>query len=54
MILDVVSMQVSDEELIKIDGLEFRALFTPGHTSLICLIAQNIRNQNLSFLLLSF
>jgi len=30
---DVVSMQVSDEELIKIDGLEFRSLFTPGHTS---------------------
>ena len=30
---DVVSMQVSDEELIKIDHLEFRALFTPGHTS---------------------
>ena len=30
---DVVSMQVSDQELIKIDGLEFRALFTPGHTS---------------------
>jgi len=30
---DIVSMQVSDEELIKIDGLEFRALFTPGHTS---------------------
>ena len=30
---DVVSMQVSNEELIKIDGLEFRALFTPGHTS---------------------
>ena len=30
---DVVSMQVSDEELIKMDGLEFRALFTPGHTS---------------------
>ena len=30
---DVVSMQVSDEELIKIDGLELRALFTPGHTS---------------------
>ena len=27
---DVVSMQVSDDELIKIDGLEFRALFTPG------------------------
>ena len=26
-------MQVSDKELIKIDGLEFRALFTPGHTS---------------------
>ena len=31
--VDVVSMQVSDEELIKIDGLELRALFTPGHTS---------------------
>ena len=30
---DVVSMQVSDEELIEIDGLEFKALFTPGHTS---------------------
>ena len=30
---DIVSMQVSDEELIKIDGLELRALFTPGHTS---------------------
>jgi len=30
---DVVSMQVSDEELIKIKGLELRALFTPGHTS---------------------
>ena len=30
---DIVSMQVSDEELIKTDGLEFRALFTPGHTS---------------------
>ena len=30
---DIVSMKVSDEELIKIDGLELRALFTPGHTS---------------------
>ena len=30
---NVVSMQVSNDELIKIDGLEFRALFTPGHTS---------------------
>ena len=30
---NIVSMQVSDEELIKIDGLELRALFTPGHTS---------------------
>ena len=30
---DVVSMQVSDDELIKIDGLELKALFTPGHTS---------------------
>ena len=30
---DVVSMQVSDEEVIKIDGLELKALFTPGHTS---------------------
>ena len=26
-------MQVSDDELIKIDGLELKALFTPGHTS---------------------
>ena len=31
--VDVVSMQVSDKAVIKIDGLEFRALFTPGHTS---------------------
>ena len=31
--VDIVSMQVSDEELIKTDGLELRALFTPGHTS---------------------
>ena len=30
---EVVSMQVSNEELITIDGLELRALFTPGHTS---------------------
>ena len=30
---NVVSMQVSDEELIKIDGLELKAMFTPGHTS---------------------
>ena len=30
---DVVSMQVADNELVKIDGLEFKALFTPGHTS---------------------
>ena len=30
---DIVSMQVSDGELIEIDGLELRALFTPGHTS---------------------
>ena len=30
---DVVAMQVKEDELIKIDGLEFRALFTPGHTS---------------------
>ena len=30
---EVVSMQVSNEELIAIDGLELRALFTPGHTS---------------------
>jgi sulfur dioxygenase len=30
---DVVSMQVSDDELIKVDGLELKALFTPGHTS---------------------
>ena len=30
---DVVSMQVSDDELIKIDDLQLRSLFTPGHTS---------------------
>ena len=30
---DIVSMQVSDGDLIKIDSLELRALFTPGHTS---------------------
>ena len=30
---DVVSMQVSDDELIKIDDLQLRAVFTPGHTS---------------------
>tara|TARA_B100000767_G_scaffold99778_2_gene95765 strand:- start:60 stop:1079 length:1020 start_codon:yes stop_codon:yes gene_type:complete len=30
---DIVSMKVSDEELVTIDGLKFRALFTPGHTS---------------------
>ena len=30
---DIVSMKVSDDEIIKIDGLKLRALFTPGHTS---------------------
>ena len=29
---DVVSMHVSDEEKIKIDGLELQAIYTPGHT----------------------
>ncbi|WP_075506128.1 MBL fold metallo-hydrolase [Candidatus Pelagibacter communis] len=30
---DVVAMRVSDEEIIKIDGIELQALYTPGHTS---------------------
>jgi len=30
--VDVVAMQVSDEEKIKIDGLELQAIYTPGHT----------------------
>merc|ERR1712127_99835 len=29
---DVVAMQVADEEKIKIDGLELKAIYTPGHT----------------------
>ena len=29
---DVVTMHVTDEEKIKIDGLEFQAIYTPGHT----------------------
>ena len=30
---DVVAMRVSDEEIIKIDGIDLQALYTPGHTS---------------------
>jgi len=30
---DVVTMRVADEEKIKLDGIEFQALYTPGHTS---------------------
>ena len=30
---DVVSMKVSDDEDIKIEGIVLKALFTPGHTS---------------------
>ncbi|MDB0054036.1 MBL fold metallo-hydrolase [Candidatus Pelagibacter sp.] len=30
---DVVAMKVSDEEIIKIDGIDLKALYTPGHTS---------------------
>ena len=29
---DVVAMQVADEEIIKIDNLELKAIYTPGHT----------------------
>ena len=29
---DVVTMHVTDEEKIKIDGLELQAIYTPGHT----------------------
>ena len=29
---DVVAMKVSDEEIIKIDGIDLKALYTPGHT----------------------
>ena len=30
---DVVAMKVSDEEIVKIDGIDLKALYTPGHTS---------------------
>jgi glyoxylase-like metal-dependent hydrolase (beta-lactamase superfamily II)/rhodanese-related sulfurtransferase len=30
---DVVAMRVADEENIKIDGIDLKALYTPGHTS---------------------
>jgi len=30
---DVVTMRVADEEKIKLDGIEFQAIYTPGHTS---------------------
>jgi sulfur dioxygenase len=30
---DVVAMRVSDEENIKIDGIDLKAIYTPGHTS---------------------
>ena len=30
---DVVAMKVSDDEIIKIDGINIKALYTPGHTS---------------------
>jgi sulfur dioxygenase len=30
---DVVAMKVSDDEVIKIDGINLIALYTPGHTS---------------------
>ena len=30
---DVVAMKVSDDEIIKIDGINLKALYTPGHTS---------------------
>ena len=30
---DVVAMKVSDEETVKIEGIDLKALYTPGHTS---------------------
>ena len=30
---DSVEIKVKDEELIKLDQLELRAIYTPGHTS---------------------
>ena len=30
---DIVSMKVSDDEDVKIEGIVLKALFTPGHTS---------------------
>ena len=30
---DVVAMRVSDEENIKIDGIDLKAIYTPGHTA---------------------
>ncbi len=30
---DVVEIKVKDEELIKIEGLKLKAIYTPGHTS---------------------
>jgi len=29
---DIVAMQVADEEMVKIEGLELQAIYTPGHT----------------------
>ena len=30
---DAVEIKVKDDELIKIDGLKIKSLYTPGHTS---------------------
>ena len=30
---DAVEVKVKDEEIIKLDGLNFKAIYTPGHTS---------------------
>ena len=30
---DAVEVKVKDDEIIKLDKLNFRALYTPGHTS---------------------
>ena len=30
---DIVEIKVQDNEIIKIDGLEIKAMYTPGHTS---------------------
>ena len=35
---DAVELKVKDDEIIKLDKLNFRAIYTPGHTSDLSLI----------------